>query len=76
MAVLMAQGGPVAYVKAWLLYAEQKDDPVFWLYVSAFLLDLMSEHGHRFNGNERPSTPASRRSLRLAFEACIARIRP
>ena len=76
MAVLMAQGGPVAYVKAWLLYAEQKDDPVFWLYVSAFLLDLMPEHGQTFNGNERPSTPGARRSLRLAFEACISRIQP
>ena len=76
MAVLMAQGGPVAYVKAWLRHAGQTDDPVFWLYVSAFLLDLMSEHGQTFNGNERPATPAARRSLRLAFEASIARIQP
>jgi hypothetical protein len=76
MAVLMAQGGPVAYVKSWLRHAGQTDDPVFWLYVSAFVLDLMSEHGQTFNGNERPSTPAARRSLRLAFEACIGRIRP
>jgi aminoglycoside phosphotransferase len=76
MAVLMAQGWPVSYVKAWLRHAGQSDDPVFRLYVSAFLLDLMSEHGQTFNGNERPSTAAARRSLRLAFEACIARIRP
>jgi len=53
MAVLITQGGPVAYVKAWLWHAGQSDDPVFRLYVSAFLLDLMSEHGHRFNRNER-----------------------
>jgi aminoglycoside phosphotransferase len=76
MAVLMAQGESVAYVKAWLRYAEQKDDPVFRLYVSTFLLDLMSEHGQTFNGNEHPSTPGARRSLRLAFEACVARVRP
>jgi aminoglycoside phosphotransferase len=76
MAVLMAQGGPVPYVEAWLRHAGQTDDPVFWLYVSAFQLDLMSEHGQTFNGNERPSTPASRQSLRLAFETCIARVRP
>jgi Phosphotransferase enzyme family len=76
MAVLMTQGGPVAYVEAWLRHAGQTEDPVFWLYVGAFLLDLMSEHGQTFNGNERSSTPAARRSLRLAFEACVARIRP
>jgi hypothetical protein len=76
MAVLMAQGGPVAYVKAWLRHAGQTDDPVFWLYVSAFLLDLISEHGQTFNGNERPSSPASRRLVRLAFATCIARVRP
>jgi hypothetical protein len=76
LAVLMAQGGPVTYVKAWLRHAAQSDDLMFSLYVSAFLLDLMSEHGHRFNGNEHPSTPGARRSLRLAFEACIARVQP
>ena len=76
MAVLMALGESVAYVKAWPRHAAQTDDPVFWLYVSPFLLDLMSEHGHRFNGNERASTPEARRSLSLAFEACIARVQP
>jgi hypothetical protein len=75
MAVLMAQGGPVGYVEAWLRHAGRKEDRMFWLYVSAFLLDLMSEHGQAFNGNEYPSTQEARRSLRLAFEACIARIR-
>jgi aminoglycoside phosphotransferase (APT) family kinase protein len=75
MAVLMAQGGPVGYVKAWLRHAGQTEDRVFWLYVAGFLLDLMSEHGLTFNGNERPSTQQARRSLRLAFEACFTRIR-
>jgi hypothetical protein len=69
MAVLMAQGGPVAYVKAWLRHAAQTDDPVFWLYVSAFLLDLMSEHGHRFNGMNTP--PRLGRGGR-----CALRLRP
>ena len=74
MAVLMAHGGPVGYVKAWLGHAGRKEDRMFWFYVSAFLLDLMSEHGQAFNGNDYPSTPEARRSLRLAFEACMARI--
>jgi hypothetical protein len=76
MAVLMAHRGPIGYVKAWLRHARQTDDPVFWLYVTAFLFDLMSEYGHTFNGNEHPSTPGARRSLSLAFEASIARVRP
>ena len=46
----------------------QADDPVFRLYVLVFLLDLMSEHGHAFNGAERPSPWEARSSLRKAFE--------
>ena len=76
LAVLMAQDGPIGYVTAWLRHAGQTDDRVFRFYVSVFLLDLMSEHGQTFNGNEHPSTPAARRSLRRAIEACTARIRP
>jgi hypothetical protein len=72
MAVLMAQGGPVAYVEAWLRHAGQTDEPVVLALRERLLLDLMSEHGRTFNGDER-STPAARRSLRLAFEACVAR---
>jgi aminoglycoside phosphotransferase (APT) family kinase protein len=68
LAVLMAYGGPVEYVSAWLRHAKQPDDPTFRLYVSLFLLDLMAEHGQRFNGNERPSVPDARASLRRAFE--------
>ncbi|MBV8132305.1 MAG: aminoglycoside phosphotransferase family protein [Alphaproteobacteria bacterium] len=74
LAVLMAQGGPVGYVTAWLHYAGQTDDCVFRLYVNTYLLDLMSEHGQAFNRNELPSTPEARRSLRQVFEACSARI--
>jgi len=53
LAVLMAYGGPVHYVSAWLHHAGQPDDQVFRLYVAVFLLDLMAEHGQVFNGNER-----------------------
>jgi len=45
--------------------AGQPDDRLFRLYVALFLLDLTSEHGQRFNGNEPVSSPealpASRR---------------
>ncbi len=68
LAVLLAYGGPVEYVSAWLSYAGQQDDPIFRLYVCLFLLDLMAEHGQIFNGNERPSLPEARSSLRRAFE--------
>ncbi len=68
LAVLMAYGGPVQYVSAWLRHANQPDNQTFRLYVSLFLLDLMGEHGQMFNGNERQSTPQARASLRRAFE--------
>jgi hypothetical protein len=68
LAALMAYGGPESYVSAWLQHADQADDRTFRLYVSLFLLDLMSEHGHVFNGNIAPSTPKERTALRQAFE--------
>ncbi|WP_168263486.1 phosphotransferase family protein [Rhizobium leguminosarum] len=71
LAVLLAYGGPTEYVSAWLRHAEQPDDPIFRLYVSLFLLDLMAEHGQVFNGNERTSAPEERASLRQAFQDTV-----
>lgn len=68
LAVLLAYGGPVEYVSAWLRHAGQPDDSTFRLYVCLFLLDLMAEHGQVFNGNERPSAPEERASLLQAFK--------
>jgi hypothetical protein len=68
LAVLMAYGGPVQYVSAWLRHAKKPDDPTFRLYVTLFLLDLMAEHGQMSNGNERRSVPETRASLRRAFD--------
>jgi len=74
MAVLMAYGGPVAYVSSWLRHAGQADDTLFALYVAQFLVDLMSEHGQAFNGNALPSDPAARQSLHGAFDTVMARL--
>jgi aminoglycoside phosphotransferase (APT) family kinase protein len=71
LAALTACGGPVQYVSAWLRHAKQPDDSTFRLYVSIFLLDLMAEHGQLSNGNERPSDPEARASLRRAFEESL-----
>ena len=71
LAVLLAYGGPVEYVSAWLRHADKPDDQTFQLYVTIFLLDLMAEHGQVFNGNERPSVPEARASLRRAFEESL-----
>jgi hypothetical protein len=49
-------------------FAKKPDDQIFRLYVSLFLLDLMAEHGQVFNGNECPSIPEARASLRQAFQ--------
>lgn len=66
-AVLLAYGGPSGYVVAWLRHAGQADDRLFRLYVGMFLLDLMSEHGQTFNGNQQPSRPEARTALLRAF---------
>lgn len=63
LAVLLAYGGPASYVTAWLRHARHADDHVFRTYVSLFLLDLMSEHGQVFSGNEGPSN-VDRRNAR------------
>jgi len=73
LAVLTAQfGAPLDYVSAWMREAGQEDDRVFQLYVALFLLELMSEHGHAFNGNDRPSTPEARAALLRAFQERLA----
>lgn len=74
LAAMTAQGGPVGYVSAWLRHAGQSDDLIFRLYVTFFILDLMSEHGHSFNGNIGPSTPEARAALWRAFEASASHL--
>ena len=69
LAVLTAYGGPVSYVSAWMRHAQHADDRIFRLYVSLFLLDLISEHGQVFNGNQSPSTAQARAALHRAFES-------
>lgn len=68
LAALLAYGGPVSYVSAWLRHAGQDDDWLFRLYTSVLLLDLMAEHGNVFNGNETPSDPAVRATMQLALK--------
>jgi aminoglycoside phosphotransferase len=74
LAVMTAYGGPITYVSAWLRRAGQFDDRISRLYVSLFLLDLMSEHGLLFNGNSRPSTPADRAALYQEYNASLSYI--
>ena len=75
LAVLLAYGGPVSYVSAWLHRAGLADDRIFRLYVTLFVLDLMAEHGQAFNGNERFLVPDARAALRRAFERNVAAVR-
>lgn len=65
--------GPKHYVDYWMAAAGHRNDHIFRLYVALFLLDLMSEHGHVFNGNEKPSTPEARAIMldALAAETAI-----
>jgi aminoglycoside phosphotransferase (APT) family kinase protein len=63
IAALTSMSGPKHYVDYWMAAAGHSNDHIFRLYVALFLLDLMSEHGHVFNGNERPSTAEHRAIL-------------
>lgn len=74
LASMLGYGGPVGYVSAWLRHAGRADDQVFRLYVAAFLLDLMSEHGHAFNGNAGKAGAAARARLHCAFQASLSYI--
>jgi aminoglycoside phosphotransferase len=74
LAVLLASDGPVDYVSSWMRQAGQRDDRLFQLYVALFLLDLMSEHGQIFNGNQSPSTAEPRARLLRVFERRLAGI--
>jgi aminoglycoside phosphotransferase len=76
LADLTAHGGPVQYVSAWLGHAKLRDDRLFRLYVTLFLLDLMAEHGQAFNGNERQSSPPARAALQQAFDGSLGFFRP
>jgi aminoglycoside phosphotransferase len=68
LAAIMAYGGPVGYVSAWLRHAGHADDSLFRLYTSILVLDLMGEYGHISNGNGTPSTPEGETALRIALE--------
>jgi aminoglycoside phosphotransferase (APT) family kinase protein len=72
LAVLLGFGGPTSYVDAWLTAAGHADDRLFRLYVVVFLVDLMSEDGQIFNGNERPREPRIKTALLKAFEENVA----
>ncbi|MNG36484.1 hypothetical protein D3C84_1235240 [compost metagenome] len=52
--------------------AGHADDESFRLYVALFLLDLMAEHGHVFNGNQSASTPEARAGLLRALDEVLA----
>jgi aminoglycoside phosphotransferase (APT) family kinase protein len=71
LAVLLARQGPVAYVEHWMRAAGQEDDGLFRLYVAMFLVDLIGEHGQRFNGNAQRSTPQQRARLLRAFDIAL-----
>ena len=75
LAVLLGVGGPTSYVDAWLAAADHADDRLLRLYVVVFLVDLMSEDGLAFNGNERPLKPKRRAALLSAFKENVALVR-
>ena len=74
LAALLASGGPIDYVDAWMRLASFRDDYIFRLYVAMFIVDLMSEHGQVFNGNQTRSNPGDRQRLMHVFTECLKRL--
>ena len=73
LAAVLAFGGPVRYVDAWMKLAGHADDRIFRLYVAMFLVGFMSEQGQAFNGNQAPSSGEDRESLLRIFSAALSR---
>lgn len=73
-ASLLNRGETTEYVSAWLARTGQIWDELFDFYVATFLLDFMSEHGTRFNGNEIASQPQDREHLTRLYEAASRRV--
>jgi aminoglycoside phosphotransferase (APT) family kinase protein len=71
---LRSRAHPEDYVTTLMRAAGWADDHLFRFYVAAFLLDFMSEHGQRYNGNERPSSPEARSSLLGLYEQALAEL--
>ena len=76
LAALTAFGGPVQYVDAWMKLAHHRDDRIFRLYVTLFIVDFMSEHGQEFNANPLPSSAGDRNHLCRVFAECIRLAEP
>lgn len=73
-AALLNSGGPMDYVRAWLARAGHAWDDLFEFYIATFLLDFMSEHGMRFNGNEALSQAQERERLAWLLGEAIKRV--
>lgn len=68
---LTAHNLPAHYATYLMEEAGWADDHIFRVYNAAFLLDFMSEHGQRFNDNQRPSSPEERAKLLGFYEAAL-----
>jgi hypothetical protein len=74
LASLMAAGGPPHYVDAWMKIAKLRDDTVFRLYVSLFLVDFMSEHGRALTKvREHPLQRRDDACSKCSGQICSAR---
>ncbi|MEO9168870.1 MAG: aminoglycoside phosphotransferase family protein [Aestuariivirga sp.] len=70
-AALSAFGGSHHYTRHWLNLAQHKDDRIYHLYVSLFLVDFMSEYGQIFNGNQQALSPEMRQHLLDIFATSL-----
>jgi aminoglycoside phosphotransferase (APT) family kinase protein len=68
---LRAHNLPATYAHYLMDAAGWADDHLNRLYVAVIFLGFMSEHGQRFNDNQRPSSPEARQKLLALYEDAL-----
>jgi aminoglycoside phosphotransferase len=68
---LRANDLPATYAHHLMDAAGWADDHLNRLYVAVIFLGFMSEHGQRFNDNQRPSSPEARQKLLALYEDAL-----
>lgn len=74
LAASIVRGLPDEYAARLLHHGGHPDDWLFRFYVAVYLLDLMSEHGQDFNGNERKTTDLERNRILALYLDALARL--
>lgn len=74
LAASTARGLSSEYALRLLHHSGYSDDRLFRFYVAVYLLDLMSEHGQDFNGNERTTTDIEQKRILALYRDALEQL--